>query len=648
MAYPKGFSDVDVRKDLALKLCQQIDAYTSSMSSSDDDISNTDRWNRADDVYYEAIVLSSLQHIDDAQHYNIAILPQRCEAIANTVCGNISSADPYFLFKSAGQQVDNLEGLQQTVHYALDIARFDRRIREAALQAALKGRGCLRLRYTTINENFLADWEDVDTMVGDDAPDPEASARGEVEQPVSGGNVRYSGLVIDSFKPEDMVCYPAWEKDIVNVTMIGNVFTQRHQDILNKQDAGRYFKDAVVTLSNDGDQAAQSVVPYVEDYGQKCYDLITRLPKDGKPGMEAWYRATVLYNNRELLALEPFDLPTPWYFCPTMKGDIDRFWPRRSVADRLIEIQTIYNDAWTLIILGTAAASHLDVAVSNWAGQMQTAPSGLRNFLFFRGTPGFTPIPSSFNADGVTWIIENCERVADAISRFAQVGLGAEVPSDTTATATAAQVQGQNAGSEDYTVDFGLELERMADMARFLLNMNWDAFYASHGEAVTLKKKEDLTMRCQVEVNGKTPADTPAATIGKMQSLIHALQVLGIQPSPSTRTVNIDALADVLLNNLNLTSSTSKILQEQQNDPENPNAGIPASNVPPGVPGAPGGANALPDPQILQNLAAQLKGGLATQQMAQANGGPPPGIAPGGTGPAMGPSLPPVGPNIPT
>lgn len=625
-----------------------IDAYDASLTQDDGtgDTSNQDRWTRACDVYYEALVLSSLGFIDDASPYNIAILPQRVDGIVSTVCGNISSADPYFLFKNPGQEADSLEGLQQTVHYALDIARFDRRIRDAALQSALKGRGMLRLRYTTINTGMLADWEDVDTMAADDAADPVSSQKGEVEVPVSGGEVRYSGLVIDAFLPEDMVCYPTWATNVVDMTLVGNRFTQRFLDIQTKQENGRYFADAVLVNTNDAESinngGTPSIIADPEDYGNLCYDVLVKVKPEpperadgtrGKGQPEAWYRATILKANRELLALEPYDLPQPWYFGPTLKGDIDRWWPRRSIADRLVEIQTLYNDAWTLIILATAACAFQNVAVANYTGQQTTMKSGLGNFMFFRGNPTFTPIPAGFTPEGVQFIIENIERVADAIARFSQNALGGQAKAQITATETNAINQGQAAGSEDYTSEFGLELERMADMARFLLFINWDAFKAFHGEAITLVNVTDLTMRVQCEVNGKSPNDTPQAALAKVQGLVEFFQTIGfiLPPGPNSPpppyTVNLKELADMAMNAYNMQTSTAKLLEENQpigpdpNDPNAPQGGIPAG-LPPGPTGQAPGQAALPPPEVLQQLMLGLKAKLAAGQMGQGLSGP--------------------------
>lgn len=605
-----------------------------------------DRWSRADDVYYEAIVLSSLCVDSDTSPYNVAILPQRIDGVVSTVCGNVTSADPYFLFKNPGQTATALEGVQQTVTYALDIARFDRRIREAAKEAAKKGRGFLRLRYATFNTTMLADWEDVDTMVDNTGADPDSNPEGEVEASVGGGDVRYSGLVIDSFTPEDAVTYPTWATAIVDMTMIGNRFTQRHLDIITKQENGRYFDDAVISLSNDSDDSMDSVISDPNDYGQLCYDVLVKCKPDveGAPGQkgqpEAWYRATILYNNRELLALEPYDLPTPWYFAPTLEGDIKRFWPRRALADRLIEIQTLYNDAWTLIILASVATSIQTVMVTGPFASMETQAVGLRQFLTSRGATQFTPIPGAFNADGLTWIIENLERVADAIARFSQLGLGGELRGDATATEANGLMQGQQAGSEDYTAEFGLELERMADLSRFLLFINWDAFYEFHGNAITLEKPSDLTMRCQCELNGVRPADTQQASIAKINTLIETLQKLGIQVSPSTRQVNIDAVADTFLGSLNMQSSTANILQEiqpQEGIPNDPNA-IPGQAQPAGAVAPPqaGPGSFGPPPallhQLVTSLQAKMAAGAAVNGAPAASGGPGPNQSPGPMG----------------
>lgn len=643
---------MEVRKDLATRVSLQIDAYNASISGDGDngDMATKDRWERADDVYHESLILSSLSMDKDSMPYHVSLLPQRVDGIVSTVCGNITSADPYFLFKSPAQDVEALEGLQQTVTYALQNARFDHKIRKASQEAVLKGKAWMRVRYSTTNTDLLADMEDVDLMQVTPGPNPEGSEMGEVQvtknqNPKEGApkvEVRYSGLVIDVFKPEDAVCYPTWANNPMEMTLIGHRFTQRHQDIITKQEQGRYFQDAVISLSNDGDNAAQSVIQNPNDYGQLCYDVLIKckpgsedVPVSNQP--ESWYRATILYNNRELLALEPYDLPTPWYFAPTLKGDIDRFWPRRSITDRLIEPQTLYNDAWTLIVLGTAATAITHCAVTGWSGAAETTVlDGMRKLIAFKTMPTITPLPGTFNPAGVTWIIENLERVADSISRFSQVGLGAEQAPNTTATATNATVMGQQAGSEDYTREFGLELERMADLVRSLLFINWDAFYEFNEGALTLQKPDDLIMRCQIEINGVRPADTPDAQMTKLETMLKAFQMLGIQPIPSTQAINIDALAQLVLNTLNMQSSTAKILQEQpQNgiDPNNPQ-GAPGS-VPPGVPG--GSQNGLPDPEVLRGLAQQLQSQMAPQQMANGAPGMSGGAGPSPAGPMAGP-----------
>lgn len=633
-----------------------VDAYDASISGDGDDGGpcTKDRWARADAVYYESMILSTLNVDKDSQPYHVSLLPQRVQGISGTICDNITSADPYFLFKSAGQDVNALEGLQQTHTYAFQVAKFDSKIRKTAEQAVRKGRGWTRLRYATVNSDLLADYEDTDMMAVAQGDKPEGSEMGEVtittnQNPKKGADpieVRYSGLIFDVFKPEDAICYPTWATNPMEMTLVGNKFTQRHLDILTKQDQGRYFADAVISLSNDGDNSAESVISNPNDYGQESYDVLVKC-KPGVEGMpdspqpECWYRATVLKNNRELLALEPYDLPTPWYFGPGLDTDIDRWWPRRSVCDRLVEIQALYNDAWTMIMLGTAACAITHAYATNWTGAAETVVlDGLRKFIAFKGSPTIGTLPGTFNAEGLTWIAENCERVADSISRFSQVGLGAEQAPNTTATATNATVMGQQAGSENYTKEFGLELERMADLGRNLLYINWDAFYDFHGQAVTLQKPEDLKMRCQIEVNGVRPADTPQATLNKIETLIAALQKLGIQPLPSTRGVNIDSLADVVLNSLNMQSSTSKILEEiPQNGPSPEGGPVPPGSVPPGVPGGPPGPNGLPDPQVLCGFAQQLQDHLALQNVA--NGAPGPSVGAGngiGPNPLVGPS----------
>ena len=587
---PTGWEDPSDRKNLADRLARDIDAYDASMQD------RSDQWQRAQDVYDEALVLSSLTFIDGVDPYNVALMPQRIDGVVEAVCGPIANSEPYFVVKGRGASGEHLDDIEKTLHYALDQAGFDRRIRESGYMAALRGRGMLRLRYETLSEPHLDRDVPVDSM-----------AQGSESQ------VRYSGLIIDVFKPEDCVVYPTYSESIPEAVIVGHRFIQSRGDAIAKQHSGRYFTDISLPISAENlpNQSQSVIADSEQDGGLLCYDLLVKTIPPNQSDIKR-YRVTLLKQTREILAMEDYDLPTPWYFSPAFRYDINSFWNRRSLADRLLEVQTIYNDAYTLIVLCAAASSFTNVAVTNYQGEAQTQKTGIGKFTLFKGNPSFFPIPSQARADILQFVIQSMEHVADSLARISKAGLGMEFRSGATATEVQNVVAGQAAGINEFTANFAVELQRMADFARFVLADNWTAFKQFHGDAVPVNRANEMRARCRIELSGKSGGNTPQALIQKIQMLLGSAKQLGISASPGETRVNADALFSAIVNALDLNISTSRIVEDDHSQPA-------ANSCPPT-------ANSTVGPEVLLQLLQRARGAISGASMD-------PGMPPAGAGP---------------
>lgn len=618
---PKEWSNPDDRSHLAQDLSRQIDAYDQSMT---DRVSD---WKKTQDVYDETLILSSLTFLEGLEPYNVSLLPQRCDGLAEAVIGPIVSTDPYFVVKGRGQTGENLSDVQQTLHYAMEIAGYERKLRETALMAALRGRGMLRLRYESITEGLLADEVQVNVMGDDEASDGLGTPSymddplGTVQtKTVNPSDVRYSGLIIDSFKPEDCVVYPTYSPSIQEARIVGHRFQKSRSDIMERQDAGIYFDDIEIPISNDildGSLNVDVIADSAIDGPLLCYDVVVKLTPPGKKGVKR-YRCTLLKRTRQLLAIEPYDLPTVWYFSPGYKYDLGSFWNTRSVGDRLIEPQTIYNDAYTLIILCAAAGGFANVAVSNYMGEAQMQSSGLAKFTLFKGDPKFFPIPTNGTAaQYLTFLCEQLERVADSLARLSQAGLGQQFRNGATATEVQGVLAGQQQGLSTFSENFCMELERMADLGRWLLDDNWKAFKDYHGDAVAVTDPKSLRARCRIECNGKGSDNSPNTLMSKFAMLIQSAQQLGIQPIPSDIRIDSGAMFQAILSAMNITVSTDNIIQD-------PNA----------IQSNPGQSQV----EAVANVLRQLQGHMAGGQVQ--GGGPqmPPGAIQPGPMPGAGAS----------
>lgn len=647
-APPKGFEDINTRNKLASKLRMMVDDYNSSTAN------RAQSWQLTQQVYDEAKILSSLIFLDELSPYHVALMKTRVDSVASAVVDPITGSNPYVLVDSKSKSLDEVEAIQQTLHYALEQAGFDYKLRNAAFMAAMRSRGPLRLRFETITDELLADSSIVDSMSNPETEVP-ASDTGQVHKAMS-ENVRYCGLILDSIPAENMVIYPTYVTQIPEATMVGHWFWQRHSDAVQKQSVGRYFQDIEIPLGQDATSNLPNTIqtPTIsdpEDYPVLCYDVCIRLIPEGKK-TDQWYRVTFCYNYQLILDMEEYTLPTPWYFAPAFRYEPLTFWPARSIGESLMPLQTIYNDAWTLAIAGAASGSFSSAIVTGYSGDSQNIRLQLGSILTIPQAVGsVTPVQNHFDPETCKMILEGIPEIADSISRISQAANAQDFSPGTTATAVNAVMAGQSAGISEFMQTFGLEIERMADFARFLLAENFDGFKEFHADAIDCTSADQLRGRCTISMNGKDGGSNPQVVMQKIQMLMQNLQQMGVQPVPATKAISIDQLTQMILNTLNFPNDTRKLMVDAPpQPPQAPNAGMPV--MPPNGPPPMGPGNQNEQPQIPPELL------MAILQALQPSQGGLPGDLPGGTtqgllsqfgagGPGIptNPSLPPPGPN---
>jgi hypothetical protein len=517
MKPPKGFEDPTIRDGLAKALVNQINAYQSDTDS------NREQWDTVLAVYDDEPdrALTSFEWPKEVKRpYNVALIQPRVDALVADVVGGMLAASPFWVNRLTPRDSltedpatdalkivrgeDAREALEQTVDFAFRRAGLDRRLREAGLEAVLKGRGVLRLRYVHVGHSNC-----------DDSADSAMSATG----------VRYSGLILESVKLDDFVIYPSFAESIQDARTVGHAFKQRVRTIRNRQARGEYFSD--VEVSGGGDVAA--LVDDPMDEGKVCYDVIVKLesPVDG---LEKWYRATLAFSDQKLLALEEYPHARPWYFSPGFKLEPNAFLPRRSLAAKALEMQTLMNDCLTLNMVGSLAASMRSIIATGVSFDQSSIRLGLGEILALRQTPSHLMETSSgFDPGATIQLIPFIERVTDAVFRIGSPGIGQFYGDVRTATETSIVAESQSRGYTEYRAMFGYELESMAEFGRQLLASRFGPFKAFWGDAVSCSCAADLSGPALFEINGRSMNASPEATIRKIDLALDAADRLGVE-----------------------------------------------------------------------------------------------------------------------
>jgi hypothetical protein len=331
------------------------------------------------------------------------------------------------------------------------------------------------------------------------------------------------------------------------------------------------------------------------------------------------------------MAMEEYRLPKPWYFAPAFRYEPNRFWGSKSLAAKMIQVQTVMNDAVTMAVVGAAAAAFPNVVTSGGMMEAQRVRMGIGNMIHLKNPVNMEVIGANqFNGGPISMLLELCERIADSIAHISQSGMGQDFSPNTTATAAAGAMQGQASGMSAVTDNFGSELVKMADFARYLIAIKWEEFAAYHTDVEVMVPDgqggerpltgADFVANYTIALNGSAGAN-PIVTVQKLQMLLQIIQGLAQQLAAEGKQLNAEAFFEAILNALDLPVNTSQLLLDVQQQ---------------------GGLNGQ-NPQQLQQPMGGAGGGMAPGAMGGGTGGPAAANQPNGSGAVPGGGLAPPG-----
>ena len=546
---PPGFDALDVRKKVAEKLRLMIDAVKSDPIR----LARLRRMDLAAEVYDDEQVLSSID-LEDVTPYQVQLIEPRVTAMVSRAFGSIDDADPNFQLTGGDEMIR--ERAEKDLQYALEKSQFNAALRIAGKEACLRCRGPFRVTYQTVKKD--QGWH---ALAGQSQP---------------GEDTVYSGLVFDPIEMGDtpqgnpnFVWYPTHVRQLEDCRLIAHRFELTIWQIMQRQDRGEYFDDVDIELFHD----QESFVEGWEDDSPDLYSGVAWLPEGGayldsgatgdaraavakiKP-----YRFTLAYDQQELLKLTPYTEVRPEYFAPGLWYEAHDFLSKNSLASKMIETQTIYNDSYTVQIAGNVASAFLTALATGGMGDIETFPTGVGRVIFMRGNPQITVMPSRFTGGTLPQIAADMRDSADAQSRIATTGLGMLPEASQTATATSGAMAGQAEGVRDAIKAVDIELRKAMLYCLELLAANWTAFSYYNAGALMCQSAADLIGPYDVKRNVTSMNNSPEAVTAALEMVLGTAERLEIPIMPGTKVLVGDELFQVALNASGLPANTEKVL----------------------------------------------------------------------------------------
>ena len=555
--YPKGFDELAVQRT-GRSVKQMLDAF----DLDPDKIEAFDRYNLARDVYDDAKVVSKLIVDPGIDSYQIPLLKRVVNLAASYIADSLTALQDWFVFDGGPPESGELrEKRQRDTQKVLDMGEYEIAVRKIALNAVLYNRGTFRLR-----------WRKVFSL----------------ENP---GEPIYCLPIVEPWEPKAFVWYPLSAQHWSDARLIGGYLRISRRDIVARQKRGEYFDvpvPIVGTANTDTDAIGQTQTAFPDDESPRVFTGMVWLPPEGEeatgesmPAKDApeyrCYRVTLIYDTAEILELAPYDLPIPEWFAPTPNPDTSRFFAKNSIATNALELAAIMNDNYTTQILSAIAAAKQTVYASNVAGDMATEPIGVGAFVSTSSDAKFwSPPVGARNGEALMIQSQEINRMADGVVRVSETGAGQAPRFNQTATATAAVLAGQLAGTKDYKLTMIGPMEDAVDLIQIQMRRHFPDVRRVHGEVLETKTANEWGPKFQVQANGRSPSNDPAALVAKIGQFIQLAQALGIQIAPDGTTIDGGKLFDLAGEGLDMPFDLAGIVvrpDEQQNANADPAGG---------------------------------------------------------------------------
>lgn len=443
---------------------------------------------------------------EGAPSFNLQTMRNKVDqAVAFTVLPHAKS-HPHFLFREgASAEGSNTEAVERTVQFFLHQAKYVLKLAQAVSFVFRRGSCPMKVEY----------------VKSDDAKKP---------------GIKLTPLDLQWFRH-----YPNTAETFEDAVLVGDVIQVTVDYIERRQRAGEYFSDKRIgaaqtrVLANadpGGDkQSTASNASYAKDDAVDlfCGMLYREWGEESEP---SWHYVVVAIDEGILLYESPWESQAFPYSDLFVHKEPGRNYNESCMGGLMLDPHDWVNYTSDSIgWLQTYATMPAVVAMGATPGEdvLEMRPGLI--IPMEDGTQLFKASGDT-NLAGLPMQVQLGRQVADETSRVSQNGLGSNLKSDTTAYEASQVAAGQATGIEAYQflgLCFGMV--ELVQNILWLLAENFDDWYPVYEDVLPVTEQADFEKEYYIEINGQTPANTPAATAAQATQLMQAwASVVQAQP----------------------------------------------------------------------------------------------------------------------
>ena len=451
------------------------------------------RWDQIDKMYKEGLPSTIKKPYPDAPEYPYPIAKPKMDQHRAYVAGSLTKNNPYVIVRAGGPSASQVDSVQSVLHMFMHMANYKKVLKECVNVAQRRGIAIVRTSFV----QGLSKQGSIPTL---------------------------SKIKYDVIDPRNVFTYPSYATEWSDMTFIGHIYSKQRSTVEKLIKNGEYYKvefDSEDEDSRPGEKQSRNDnavspknerIPLCDIYIHGIHDDPSQI-----------FRIVFNPTRRAILKVEPIPQSEAPYTRLFLHTEENTFFNDTSMGYDLVPVQQWGQDLRNMIMWGSMynfappvvndGGSLTDQVVRLEPGTMQNI-SGL-------GQPWALPTKTELNSFAL--LLPISERDADSSSHVSQMGTGATMRSDTTATEASYIQQGQTVGVNDDADDFSIGIAELARVTCELLYYNFGHWYPEYADCIPVVSAEDFAKPYWFEANGETPANTPTAVIAQASQILNTL-----------------------------------------------------------------------------------------------------------------------------
>lgn len=533
----KGAKTPEQRKELANTIKRLIESAEQAKGSL------PERWAANESLYNIEEYVPEFEPFEGAARFNLGLMRSKMDTLSASVITPIVTATPIFTASTSGQGALSTDEAQAVVDWELDRCGFTAKIRQASTIAANTGNAFLRFWWDVQAKGFLAYAPDVQSSERRTAEDEtEEEPLDEFGQPIPpppGKDIAFLGTRCDVIHPRDFVMTPV-NVPIERARLVGNRVQLRRQEVSEYRLAEAWYCDTP-SLVEAADQTAPGKSPEFarteptvsterEDDMLDIYFLQVKFDLN-KDGTEEWYQVIYAYESCEILDIAPYKWSRPEYVRVSYMSEPWSIYNSGSPAYSIQGVCKAHNAVFNQWYDGTNMSAFSTIFFDRRSGFTEHAFLKIEPgaAIGVDGIPDFKQVSVGFDGQYHANILQMLENQADAILRQNRMTSGQQLKAGSTATEAAKLAEGQTMNQNDYLLEFaGDHLCEAADLILEYCAYHYDQLVEVYQDSIPCTSKDQLEIRCNWEVTGKSPALMGPVISQRINEIVGALTTLNM------------------------------------------------------------------------------------------------------------------------